>query len=65
MIWRGVWVATVTPFGPAGAIDFAAYDSHLHWLASCKVQGFVPCGTTGEGSALSHGEWREVISRSP
>src|SRR4051812_5349309 len=48
----GVFVANVTPFLKSEAVDLGTYARHLEWLADAGVHGFVPCGTTGEGSVL-------------
>lgn len=62
MLFKGVFVATVTPFqNKTGDVDFNAYRDHLRWLADCGVHGFVPCGTTGEGPCLTEVERKELI----
>lgn len=60
MILEGVLVATTTPFR-AGKLDRQALERHLVFLADAGVQGFVPCGTTGESPTLSREERRAII----
>lgn len=65
MAFKGVFVATVTPFiEKTGEVDFKAYESHLSWLSESGVHGFVPCGTTGEGPCLSGEERKKIIKLS-
>jgi 4-hydroxy-tetrahydrodipicolinate synthase len=62
MSFKGVFVATVTPFSEKlGEVDYKAYQAHLKWLSDCGVHGFVPCGTTGEGPCLSDSERNKLI----
>ena len=58
---EGVFVAHTTPFTPDGKVDVAALKRHLEWCAAAGVHGFVPAGTTGEGSVLDHEERKLVI----
>jgi 4-hydroxy-tetrahydrodipicolinate synthase len=51
-----VITAIVTPFDERLDIDEDAFVSLLHHLAAHGSDGFVVCGTTGEGSTLSDGE---------
>jgi 4-hydroxy-tetrahydrodipicolinate synthase len=65
MIFKGVFVATVTPFhSTAEEVDFKAYRKHLSWLSENGVHGFVPCGTTGEGPCLTEAERNQLIELS-
>lgn len=59
-IYSGVWVALVTPFRD-GKIDERAFQNLVDDLANRGVSGFVPLGTTGEASTLSHDERNRVI----
>jgi 4-hydroxy-tetrahydrodipicolinate synthase len=62
MSFRGVFVATVTPFlEKNGEVDFHSYRTHVKRLIHSGVHGFVPCGTTGEGPCLSDSERRKLI----
>src|SRR3989338_434609 len=58
---RGVFVALVTPFDDAGAVDYEAFTRHVAWLSEQGIQVVVPCGTTGEASTLSPEERRHLI----
>ena len=53
-------MALVTPFKD-GDFDQAAYRSLIEWHLSEGTHGFVPCGTTGEASTLSHDEHKRVV----
>ncbi len=57
---EGVLVATTTPFR-AGQLDLETLKRHLVFLADSGVNGFVPCGTTGESPTLTRDERRAVI----
>jgi 4-hydroxy-tetrahydrodipicolinate synthase len=60
---RGVLPATITPFTADGAVDWAAYEAYLRWLASVPgVTGLVINGHAGEGSALTVEERRDAIA---
>src|SRR5262245_28442557 len=61
---RGTFTALVTPFAEAdGSIDFPAYEQHLEAQIAGKIDGLVPCGTTGESPTLSDQEKFELIQR--
>jgi len=59
-LFKGVWVALVTPFSN-GKIDSGALRGLVAHLADAGVSGFVPLGTTGEASTLSFDERKTVI----
>lgn len=59
-VFRGIWVALVTPFR-AGEIDFAALHEVVHRLLDDGVAGLVVCGSTGEAAALSRDEQLAVL----
>jgi 4-hydroxy-tetrahydrodipicolinate synthase len=62
---RGTFTALVTPFSEAdGSIDFPAYERHLEAQIAGKIDGLVPCGTTGESPTLSEQEKFELVQRS-
>jgi 4-hydroxy-tetrahydrodipicolinate synthase len=61
-MFDGVIVALVTPFRDDGTIDVAALDDLVERLIAARVDGLVPCGTTGESATLTHDEHRQVIS---
>src|SRR3954469_20360265 len=53
--------ALLTPFRPDGTIDADALRAHVGWLISERVDGLMPCGTTGETALLSDDEVIEVV----
>ena len=55
---RGVWCATLTPLGPAGAPDHARLAAHVARLFAAGVDGIALFGTTGEGQSFSTSERR-------
>ncbi len=59
----GAYTAIVTPFHPTGEIDWKALDRLVDEQIAAKIDGLVPCGTTGESPTLSHEEHREVVRR--
>jgi 4-hydroxy-tetrahydrodipicolinate synthase len=61
---RGTFTALVTPFADAdGSIDFPAYERLLEAQIAGKIDGLVPCGTTGESPTLSDQEKFDLIQR--
>lgn len=60
-MWRGSFVALVTPFKPNFQIDFDAYGRLIDWHIEQGTDGIVPCGCTGEAATLSHAEQEECV----
>ncbi|HEU4580876.1 MAG TPA: 4-hydroxy-tetrahydrodipicolinate synthase [Polyangiaceae bacterium] len=61
---KGTFTALVTPFAEGdGSIDFPAYERLLEAQIAGKIDGLVPCGTTGESPTLSEQEKFELIQR--
>ncbi len=61
---RGAFTALVTPFERSGdRIDWAAYERLLEGQIAAKIDGLVPCGTTGEAPTLSKSEQSDLIKR--
>ncbi|MDO8327455.1 MAG: dihydrodipicolinate synthase family protein [Cypionkella sp.] len=58
---QGVMPALVTPFDASGAIDFAAFKTHLTNLRAASVTGWVPCGSSGEYNLMSDAERESVL----
>ena len=56
-----LFAALLTPFTSNGEVDVSAIPPHLRWLEERRVDGVVPCGTTGEGPSLSFTERQAVI----
>ena len=57
---EGVFAPNITPFS-AHSIDEAALRRVLDYFIDADVDGFVPCGTTGESATLTHDEHRRVV----
>jgi dihydrodipicolinate synthase/N-acetylneuraminate lyase len=57
---HGVIVALHTPLTPAGEIHEEALRDHLEWMVQSGTHGIFPCGTMGEGIALSDAQRRRV-----
>jgi dihydrodipicolinate synthase/N-acetylneuraminate lyase len=55
-------VALLTPFGRDGHPDAAALREHVDYLVEERVDGLMPCGTTGEGPLLSESEVSSVVA---
>jgi dihydrodipicolinate synthase/N-acetylneuraminate lyase len=56
----GVIVALHTPLTPAGEIHEEALRAHLEWMVQTGIHGIFPCGTMGEGIALSDAQRKRV-----
>ena len=61
-MFSGTFTAIVTPFKD-GRVDEADFKKLIRFGIDGGVNGFVPCGTTGESPALSHREHNRVIDR--
>jgi len=59
--FRGVGVALVTPFKSDYSLDEAAFERLIDFQIEEGTNFLVPCGTTGENPALTHGEHRRVV----
>jgi 4-hydroxy-tetrahydrodipicolinate synthase len=60
--YKGVYTVLVTPFNEKGSVDEAALRRHIRWLLDdCKVEGLIPCGSTGEFAFLSEQERKQVV----
>ena len=60
-MFKGSFVALVTPMHPDGAVDLDAFSKFVDWQVGQGTQGIVPVGTTGESPTLSHDEHRQVV----
>jgi 4-hydroxy-tetrahydrodipicolinate synthase len=60
-MFRGIYVALVTPFQKDGKVDGKTLLSLVDRLLEGGVDGLVPTGTTGESATLTHKEHIEVI----
>lgn len=59
-IFRGAFVAIVTPFSDGGIDEQGLVDLIEFHIAS-GTHGIVPCGTTGESATMSHDEHHRVV----
>lgn len=57
---HGIIVALHTPLTPTGGIHEEALRDHLEWMVRSGIHGIFPCGTMGEGIALSDDQRRRV-----
>jgi dihydrodipicolinate synthase/N-acetylneuraminate lyase len=57
---HGVIVALHTPLTASGEIHEEALRDHLEWMVQSGIHGIFPCGTMGEGIALSDGQRRRM-----
>jgi 4-hydroxy-tetrahydrodipicolinate synthase len=53
---HGLWVALATPIAADGTVDHAGLVRHAKALTAAGCDGFVPFGTTGEGTSFSAAE---------
>lgn len=60
-MFRGVFTAIITPFKSSGEVDEDALKKLIDFQIENKIDGIVPCGTTGESPTLSHEEHDRVI----
>lgn len=60
-IFTGVGTALITPMLPDGAVNYRCLGELLDQQITGGADGVVVCGTTGEGSTLTQGEWQAVI----
>src|SRR6476619_2021064 len=61
-ILRGAFTALVTPFTTDGDIDEAAFRRLVRWQVLARIDGLVPCGTTGESPTLTTEERERLIA---
>ena len=60
-MFKGSFVALITPMRPDGAVDEAAFATFVDWQIEQGTNGIVPVGTTGESPTLSHAEHKRVV----
>lgn len=61
-IFKGSYVALVTPFDSQGEIDYSALDRLVDFHLAHQTDGLVLSGTTGESPTLSEKEHAALIS---
>ncbi|MBI2542449.1 4-hydroxy-tetrahydrodipicolinate synthase [Candidatus Woesearchaeota archaeon] len=60
-MFKGAITAIVTPFRENEEIDEAALRKLVEFQVKNRIDGIVPCGTTGESPTLDYGEHDKVI----
>tara|TARA_Y100000310_G_scaffold128407_1_gene127601 strand:+ start:13914 stop:14810 length:897 start_codon:yes stop_codon:yes gene_type:complete len=60
-MFKGAITAIVTPFTEDGALDQQALKGLVDFQVSNKIDGIVPCGTTGESPTLEDDEHKKVV----
>jgi 4-hydroxy-tetrahydrodipicolinate synthase len=60
-MFKGSFVATITPMRADGALDEDAVARFVDWQIREGTQGLVPVGTTGESPTLTHDEHKRVV----
>ena len=60
-IFKGAFVAIVTPFTDDGRIDEEGLRELIEFQIAAGTHGIVPCGTTGESATMSHEEHHRVV----
>ena len=60
---EGVFPALITPFNetPDQGLNLEGLRSNIEFLIANRVQGVVPCGSTGESATLTFEEHEIVI----
>lgn len=58
---QGCGTALVTPFQPDGSLDLTTLSRHVKTQVAAGISLLIPCGTTGEASALTEAETHLVI----
>jgi 4-hydroxy-tetrahydrodipicolinate synthase len=60
-MFKGSFVALITPMRADGSVNEEAYARLVDWQIAQGTQGLVPVGTTGESPTLSHHEHQRAI----
>jgi 4-hydroxy-tetrahydrodipicolinate synthase len=60
-MFKGSFVALITPMRADGAVDEDALARFVEWQIREGTQGLVPVGTTGESPTLTHDEHKRVV----
>ena len=62
MHWFGVFPAVTTKFTADGALDLAAFETHLEAMLDAGVDGLIVLGSLGENATLSLDEKRAIVT---
>jgi len=62
-MFRGSFVALVTPLFDSGEVDWRSLEKLVHWHIESGTNGIVAVGTTGESATLSFEEHIQVVER--
>jgi len=60
-MFKGAITAIVTPFKEDGDLDLEVLSNLVEFQIKNKIDGIVPCGTTGESPSLNEKEHFEVV----
>ena len=60
-MFQGAITAIVTPFKQNGDLDEQALKNLVEFQIKNRIDGIVPCGTTGESPTLEHEEHKRVV----
>ncbi len=60
-MWKGSFVAIVTPFKDDGSLDKQKYQELIEFQIKGGTNGLVPCGCTGEAATLTHEEQKQTV----
>ena len=63
MCLTGSWVALITPFTEAGAVDIAGFQRLVDFHTAHGTTGLLICGSTGEPSLLTTDEKRTIFDQ--
>ncbi len=61
VLFTGAGVAIVTPFGEYGEVNYDLLEILIDYQIKNGTDAIIICGTTGEGSTLTHEEHTETI----
>ena len=60
-MFKGSYVALITPMRTDGSVDEKKLEALVEWQIQEGTNGLVPTGTTGESPTLSHDEHKRVV----
>jgi 4-hydroxy-tetrahydrodipicolinate synthase len=61
MSFEGTYTALVTPFRSDGTVDLEALGALVEWQIDSRIDGLIPCGSTGESATLTPEEHVVVV----